>query len=333
MSQSPPPEGPNVLPAGPTARLLAPIEGTDLDPPDRDGALVAQVVDRFDPAACGWRCWERFRDGRGTLAAKGIAYYALFSVLAGLVLAYGLASGVPRYEDLLDDVVDEALPGLIGADGIDPEQLSRLSSTLSIVGGVVLLYTAIGLIRALEDGVRLIYGVQYETRGLAVKVLRHAGYLLLLTPLVALSYVASSLTAGIFAPLLASVGLDGPVSSALLAATGLALALLLNGLVLYVVLSRLGGVRPARWRAPVAALGAVAIEAVKLGSTYLIAATLTNPRYLGLGVPVAVLLLFYVLSVVTLATAALVATLNEDDPIVAARRRQAPRGDGGPSSP
>ncbi len=323
MSERLPPSRPLVLPAGPTARQLTPIEGTALDPPDRDGALVTWAVNRHDSAALGWRCWERFRDGRGTLAAKGIAYYALFAVLAGLVLAYGVASGLPRYEELLDGVVDEALPGLVGPGGIDPEQLSRLSNTLSVVGGIVLLYTAVGLVRAVEDGVRLIYGVQYETRALAVKVLRHAGYLLVLTPLVALSYVASSLTVGLFAPLLDSVGLDGPLSHALLAASGLALALLLDGLVLYIVLSRLGGVRPVRWSARASAAGAVALEAVKLGSAYLVAVTLVNPRYLGLGVPVAVLLLFYALSVVTLATAALLATLNEADPLSAARRQQA----------
>jgi len=50
--------------------------------------------------------------------------------------------------------------------------------------------------------------------------------------------------------------------------------------------------------------------------------TVANPRYLSFGAPVAMLLLFYTMSVVALVTAAFVATANESDPTTAARRRQ-----------
>ena len=69
------------LPPGPEARTLFAIDGKDLDPRDVDPPVIAWSVARSAFLAWLWRWWERFRDGRGTLSAKGISFYAFFGVV------------------------------------------------------------------------------------------------------------------------------------------------------------------------------------------------------------------------------------------------------------
>ena len=312
------------LPDGPTARTLGPIEGVDRDPPDVDSPAVAWAVRRHDLAAWLWRWWERFRDGRGTLSAKGIAFYSFFGVLSGLLLAFIIAAQLPQYEQILITVVAEALPGLFDPSQVDEAAVQAVGGRLGLIGAVVLLYSALGILRAIDDGIRLIYGVQYQPRLFVVKTLRYLGFLLLLTPLVALSYVAASASAGLFEPLLVSVGAPSWVIEVLVTGAGLVGALALNTLVVWIVLVRLGGITPQRWVWRGAGLGGAALSVVQWGTTLLVSATLANPRWVSFGAPVAMLLLFYFMALTLLAAAAFVATANEDDPLLAARRQQRP---------
>jgi uncharacterized BrkB/YihY/UPF0761 family membrane protein len=313
---------PPALPPGPTARTLQPIEGRGLDPPDADSPLVRRLVDRDDRVAWLWRWWERFRDGRGTLSAKGIAFYSFFGVLSGILLAFLVVAQLPQYEELVIRVIEEALPGLVDPDDLSATSLQDIDGRLGAVGAVVLLYSALGIIRAIDDGVRLVYGTQYQPRNFVVKTLRYTGYLLLLTPLVALSYLGSSAAAGLLAPVLEALGITGVVAGVLLVVSGLAVALGLNSAVISIVLRRLGGVEPLRWVGRAALLGGLTVTAVQWGTTVFVSTTLANPRWFSFGAPVAMLLLFYAMAVSLLVAAALVATANEDDPVAAARRRQ-----------
>ncbi len=221
-------------------------------------------------------------------------------------------------------MINAALPGLIGPEGVDPEQLKSVGSTVGLIGAAVLLYSAVSIVRAVDDGVRLIYGVQYDPRSFAVKTLRLLGYLLLLSPLVALSYVGSSAAAGLFrAPVL--TGPAGPMGGSLaMVGAGLLVGILLNSVVIMIIISRLGGVRPPRWRWRASLMAGTALEVVKVGATSFVAFTISNPRYLSFGSPVAMLLLFYAMASVVLIAAAFVATANEQDPVNAARREQLP---------
>jgi membrane protein len=316
---------PALLPPGPTARTLTPIEGRALDPPDADSPLIRRLVDRSDHLAWLWRWWERFRDGRGTLSAKGIAFYSFFGVLSGILLAFLVVAQLPQYEELVIRVIDEALPGLVDPTDVSTSSLQSVDGRLGVIGAVVLLYSALGIIRAIDDGVRLVYGTQYQPRNFVVKNLRYAGYLLLLTPLVALSYLGSSAAAGLLAPVLDAFGIGGALAQVLLVAAGFAVALGINAIVIAIVLRRLGGIEPGRGIRRAALLGGVSLTVVQWGTTVFVSVTLANPRWFSFGAPVAMLLLFYAMAVTLLVAAALVATANEDDPVAAARRRQPER--------
>jgi membrane protein len=282
------------------------------------------VVRRNDLAAWLWRWWERFRDGRGSLSAKGIAFYSFFGVLSGLLLAFTIAAQMPQYEDLLVKVVEQALPGLVEPGAFEVTSVQQLGFRLSVVGALVLLYSALGIVRAIDDGIRLVFGTQYQPRLFVVKTLRYLGYLLLLTPLVALSYIASSASAGLFQPLLASLGITGWLADVLLVAAGVVVAVAVNTIVVWVVLRHLGGVRPAHWLWRGSLLGGAALSVVQWGTTVFVSVTLSNPRWLSFGAPVAMLLLFYAMAMTLLIAAAFVATANERDPLTAARRQQVP---------
>jgi membrane protein len=312
------------LPPGPTARTLRPVTGQVIDPPDRDTPFVRRHVDERPRIAWVWRWWERFRDGRGSLAAKGIAYYAFFALLSGLVLAYAVLAGTsPTAFAIVNRTVEEALPGFVGPEGLDPQRLEATAGRLGVVGAIALVYSALGIIRAADEGVRLVYGLQYDPRPLLRKNLRYLANVVLLLPLFAVSYAGTAAATGLFERQLAREGMEGPVAAVLLGVAGVAVALPANMLLLYLVLTRLTGVvPPRRARAIAAAVGALGFEGFKVVSALVIRGALENPRYLGFGVPLALLIVFFLLATLVLASAALAAVLTETDPVAAARSRQ-----------
>lgn len=313
------------LPPGPTARTLRPVAGQVIDPPDRDTPFVRRHVDQRPRVAWLWRWWERFRDGRGSLAAKGIAYYAFFALLSGLVLAYAVLAGTsPAAFAIVNQTMEQALPGFIGPNGLDPARLEETAGRLGLVGALALLYSALGVVRAADEGVRLIYGVQYDPRPLLRKNLRYLANVVLLLPLFALSYAGTAAATGLFARGLEQEGLTGAIAVVLVAAAGVAVALPTNVLLLYLVLTRLTGVVPSRRARLVAAcVGALGFEVFKVASALIIRWALADPRYLGFGVPLALLIVFFLLATLVLASAALAAVLTEVDPVATARSRQA----------
>jgi uncharacterized BrkB/YihY/UPF0761 family membrane protein len=313
------------LPPGPTARTLRPVAGQVIDPPDRDTPFVRRHVDQRPRVAWLWRWWERFRDGRGSLAAKGIAYYAFFALLSGLVLAYAVLAGTsPAAFAIVNQTMEQALPGFIGPNGLDPARLEETAGRLGLVGALALLYSALGVVRAADEGVRLIYGVQYDPRPLLRKNLRYLANVVLLLPLFALSYAGTAAATGLFARGLEQEGLTGAIAAVLVAAAGVAVALPTNVLLLYLVLTRLTGVVPSRRARLVAAcVGAIGFEVFKVASALIIRWALADPRYLGFGVPLALLIVFFLLATLVLASAALAAVLTEVDPVATARSRQA----------
>jgi membrane protein len=123
---------------------------------------------------------------------------------------------------------------------------------------------------------------------------------------------------------LASLGVTSSVTEAVITVAGFVVTLSLNALVIMIVISRLGGVQPQRWRWRSSFMGGSAMAVVQLGTTFFVALTLSNPRYLSFGAPIAMLLLFFAMAAVVLIAAAFVATANEPDPITEARRQQVP---------
>ncbi|HWV50518.1 MAG TPA: YhjD/YihY/BrkB family envelope integrity protein [Microbacterium sp.] len=101
---------------------------------------------------------------RGAMLADSVTYRALFSVFAGVLLGFSLATvwlaDNPQAWDALVAAVDAAIPGLFGEDGVisDPEDVPVPPglSIASIISIVALVGAALGAVGSLRTAVRTI---------------------------------------------------------------------------------------------------------------------------------------------------------------------------------
>lgn len=109
------------------------------------------------------RAFLRYSENRGPMLADSVTYRTLFSVFAGVLLGFSIAgiwlSGNPEAITALVDAIDNAIPGLVGDNGIiTPESLTQpvglsLTGIISLIG---LVGAAIGAIASLRMAIRLI---------------------------------------------------------------------------------------------------------------------------------------------------------------------------------
>ena len=145
------------------------------------GAVKTRVM-----AAVEW--WKASRPGRalshysrsrGGLLCGGIAYFAMFSMFAGLTIGYTVFMAVLGDNDKLRasvlDTLSKVLPGLIktgdSAGIIDPESLI-LSTGMSVAGAIaalVLLFSAISCMSAIRGAVRIMFSLP-RASGVAAKL-------------------------------------------------------------------------------------------------------------------------------------------------------------------
>lgn len=300
--------------------ILFPIPGEPVDPPapqlpERVRALQARTGVVGDAVTLGLRAGERFTLGRATLLAAGTTYYLFLALFSALTLAYGLtaALGAQRLSDYITEALSEAFPGLIGGNGIDPEQLRSTATTTSVIGALGLLYGATGAVLAASRSLHVIYGAATNTRNVVWVRLWSLGWFLVLAPLVLLSFVAATFTADLADRLLQVLGAESSGPRLLLAAVALGLTLVINFLVVYVLLSRLGGIRPARLpRLVGAAVGAVVLEVLKQVMALLVGYVVAKPQYGALAAPIGILFVLYLQTSALYAVASLTAALAED---------------------
>jgi membrane protein len=300
--------------------ILPPIPGEIVDPPARElPERVRRFQSRSGPVgtgvSIGMGTSTRFTHSRATLLAAGTTYYLFLALFSVLALAYGLtaALGAEQLSRYVTEALSEAFPGVVGESGIDPEQLRNTAQVTSIVSAVGLLYGATGAVLAASRSLHAVYGAPKNTRNFIHVRLWALGWLLLLAPLVLLSFVSASFTADLSNRLLGVLGLNlgGP---ALLrgAVAALLMTMLLNFLVMYLMLGRLGGIRPPRAAHIVgAAAGAVIIEVLKQVMALLLGFVIDRPQYGALAAPIGIMFVLYLQSSALYAAASLTAALAE----------------------
>lgn len=258
----------------------------------------------------------RFAHSRATLLAAGTTYYLFLALFSVLTLTYGLtaAVGAEQLSRYVTEALSEAFPGLVGGPGIDPEELRSIAQATSIVSAVGLLYGATGAVLAASRSLHAVYGAAKNTRNFVRVRLWALGWFLALAPLVLLSFVSASFTADLADQLLDVLGLDWGGSRLLLAAGALCLTMVLNFLVMYLMLGKLGGIRPPR--APLlagAVAGAVVIEVLKQVMALLVGAVIDRPQYGALAAPIGIMFVLYMQSSALYAVASLTAALAENE--------------------
>jgi membrane protein len=298
-----------------------PIPGDVIDPPPKPTLDAVENLEAREGAVglvvgVGFRAFSRFSHSKATLLAAGTTYYLFLAMFSIIAFAYGLttALGAERMASYVTEAVSEAFPGLLGEEGIDPSQLRSVGQTTSIIGAVGLLYGGTGAVVAASRSIHSIYGAAKDPRNIVMARVRALGWLLALAPLILVSYVASSFVADLSDRVLDAVGISWRGSGILLDVVAPAVTLGADLLIVYVMLGRLGGIRPSRQARLVgAAAGAVAIEVLKTGMALLVAFTIDKPQYGAFAAPIGVLFVLYLQSMSLYASAALTAGVAERD--------------------
>ena len=187
-----------------------PIVGTSIDPPPREVPRYAERLDRTAAGGIGYRAMRRYTYAHVGLLSAGTAYYLFLSLFSLLTVAYGVIAIVEadRLAQVLNDALDNALPGLVGDDGIDPDQLRSTGSTAGLVGLVFLLYSGLGAIGGASSSMHLIFGAPPDPRSFVNAKARHLLVLIMIAPLVVVSFGSASLASSLIRPALEAIGWD-----------------------------------------------------------------------------------------------------------------------------
>jgi len=303
----------------------------DPKPVSRAARGQARVRARISAARTRWsfldhalRTQAHYIKVYGRQLAAAITYFGFLSFFPLVALAFALVGYIsarfPDAQDTVTDALEEAFPGLIGPG---PNQLNvqdlidaKLGATL--IGLVGLFYAGLGLIDALRDALRRVYGTS-DVRLKYVK--KKAVDLVVLTGLglaLLASLVVTTLATEVTSQTLSLVDLDDSlVAVVLLKVLSVLLALLADIVLIAIVLSRLSGTHQ-RWRdvGSAAVLGAIGFEVLKLAGTYIIGRITSNPLYATFGFVVGLLIWINLVSQLLMYTAAWGATARPEPAVV-----------------
>ena len=266
------------------------------------------------PAPIAYRTLERYTYAHAGLLSSGTAYYLFLSLLSLLAVAYGVMAfvGADHLAKVLTDALGDALPGLVGTDGIDPDQLRSTGTTAGIVGLAFLLYSGLGAVGGASSSMHVIFGAPPDPRGFVKAKARHLVILIVVAPLMVVSFASASPTSSLIGPALEALGWDSAFIRAVLIGVGLTVGLVVDVVILWILLGRLGGIRPRRRPRLVASLvGAVAVGAIKQLLEVIVAWCLDKPQYGVFAAPLAILFVLSLLATVLYASAALAGGISD----------------------
>jgi membrane protein len=298
-----------------------PVPGEPIDPPPKSAPDLVRRFEGSGNAAghavgVGYRAMLRFSHAKAGLLAAGTTYYLFLAVFSIVAFAYGVVAifGADHLASYLTDALSQAFPGLVSEKGIDPQTLRSVGRATSIVGLLALLWAGGAAMAAASSSFHQLYGAPPDPRNFAKARLRLLGWMLLFLPLVGASYTASTVVANYAGPVLDWIGLDSAVGRFLLLALAGTLALAVDFLILYLLLSHLGGIRPAEQARRTGALvGAVLVELLKYFMAVIIGFSVNKPQYGALAAPIGILLVLYLQCTAVYGAAALTAGIAERD--------------------
>lgn len=148
-----------------SAAAPPPIVGTPIDPP-AEVPDFAEKLDRTAVGGIGYRALRRYSHANVALLTSGTAYYPFLSLLSLLALTYGVIAilGADQLAEKLTDILGDALPNLVGSNGIDPQELRSTGRTAGVVGLVLLLYSTLSAVRGASSSMHVIFGAPPDPR-------------------------------------------------------------------------------------------------------------------------------------------------------------------------
>lgn len=299
-----------------SAAAPPPITGVPIDPPPGEVPAVAERLDRSRIGGIGYRALRRYSHAKAGLLSAGTAYYLFLSTLSLLAFAYGVVAilGADELSERLTELLGEAMPGLIGEDGVDPAQLRSTGRTVGAVGLVLLLYSGLGAVGGAAASMHLVYGAPPDPRNIVRAKARHLLLLCCVAPLVLVSLSSVSLTSSLATPVLDLLGWDSGALRAAVSGVGLLVGFAVDVLILWILLGYLGGIRPHRRPRLVASLiGAVGTLLVKQLLGVIVAWSLDKPQYGAFAAPLAILFVLSLLTTTLYVSAAVAGGISDQD--------------------
>ena len=292
-----------------------PITGIAIDPPPTEIPAYAEAIDeRSEVGGILLRAKTRYSYANVGLLASGTAYYLILTLFSLMAFAYGVTAvlGADALAQRITESVSEALPGLIGDDGIDPATLRSTGQTAGVIGLLVLLYGSLGAVGGASKSMHLIFGAPPDPRSFVKAKVRFLLFLVIIAPLVAITFASVGLTSDLVGPLLDAIGLGTGFIRTLVTTGGFVLGYAVDLLILWILIGHLGGIRPhPRPRLIGAAIGAVAVFFIKLLLDAIVNWAVDKPEYGAFAAPLAALFVMSLLSQVLYGTAALTAGISD----------------------
>jgi len=281
-------------------------------------ALIARVME-LKPV----RVFLAYGAAGGPILAAGMSYQAVFAVFAALAVGFSVAGSVladnPALLDSLLRLIQGAVPGLFGRDGVieDPQELLKSSaiSIAGIVGSIGLLVTALGWLAATRDSVRRIFQLPPPTTFFLLLKVKDLGLALVFALAMLLSAALSVVSTGLlgFVFGLAQVPEDSLLAIVVGRTVGLVLVLALDTAVLAGAYRVLSGVKIPRGQLLQGALlGGVAMGTLKVLGTALLGGASRNPLLASFAVIIGLLIWFNLICQVILICASWIAVSMAD---------------------
>ena len=292
---------------------LRTIPGESVDPPPKNHERVlGRVEERSTIAGLLARTVHRFLQTRSPLLAAGTSYFLFLSLISLLTFSYGMVAlfGADFIAEWINQAVENAFPGLVGENGLSPEDIRGFGSTTSILSLIVLLLASTGSVHATKQSVHLIYGAHKDPRPFIVARLRMLVFVFTLGPLLLVSFAPSLMLTSLAEPLREWLDFESGAERWVLVLGSSVLSLSVNYVVVYVVLGWLGGIRPPKRAHRIGAVvAAILLEGLKHLSATIVSFSLSRPQYGALAVPITILLVLFLFATIIYLAASLTAVI------------------------
>jgi len=268
------------------------------------------------------RVYTHYADVRGTILSAGMSYQAIFAIFAALWVGFSIAGLLlTANQGLLDAlylIINQSVPGLIGADGIIDPKLLATAGVFTWIGAVALaglLFTALNWLSATTLAVRTVFGMPRQTMFFLLVKLRELGLGLGFGLALILSAVVSLASTALLGALFALLGI--PQDSVFYAASarllGIAVVLLIDTFTLAGLFRVLSRVRiPPRRLFAGALIGGISLGVLKVLGGALLGGASRNPLLATFAVFIGLLIWFNLVSTVTLLAASWIAVGMDD---------------------
>ena len=269
-------------------------------PPEAPKTGIAALLARVT-ATRPVRVFQHYTADGGGLMAAGMSYNAVFAVFAALWLVFSVAgfviAGDKGLQGTLEDGINSAVPGLIGENGIDLDELLS-AGTLSWTGAIALvglLLTALGFLASMRDAVRRIFELPGDTTFFLLQKAKDLGLALGFGVLILISAALSVVSSATLQFIFDILSLDGSIVAAVvIKAIGYVLVFAVDFVTVAAAFRILSAIRIPRKRLFAgAAIGAAGIGVLKAAFALgLIGGAGNNPLLAGFAVIIGLLIFF-----------------------------------------